>query len=754
MLIELDAVRSLYDSLEATHAAMRAKLSRPLTLAEKVLFSHMDDPTAADYRRGTTDLLLRPDRVAMQDATAQMAILQFMTAGLPTTAVPATVHCDHLIQAHHGASKDMTLALDTNREVYDFLYSAAMKYGMGFWKAGAGIINQVVLENYAVPGMMMVGTDSHTPNAGGLGMIAIGVGGADAVDVMTGQGFGTRAPKLVGIKLTGKLAGWTAPKDVILKVAQLLTVKGGTGKIVEYFGAGAETISCTGKGTISNMGAEIGATCSIFNYDDAMGRYLRATDRGAVAELADAHRAALRADPECHAHPEKVYDEVYEIDLSTLEPQIVGPHTPDLGRPVSQWGADTEKNGWPTAISAALIGSCTNSSYEDLTRAVSIARQAAAHGLKAKADFFVSPGSDRIHETIDRDGILADFEKVGGVVLANACGPCIGQWKRDNSGGVNTIITSFNRNFKKRADGNPDTQAFIGSPEIVVAAAIAGTTKFNPATDELTGADGKRFKLQPPVGIELPAAGFATKEGGYVAPTNRGTVTVNPQSARIALLEPFGPRDPKKDFENLPILVKALGKCTTDHVSPAGPWLKFRGHLDAISNNMYIGAVNAFTEEAGKGTNVLTGETHLDFNQVARSYKAKGLGWVVVADENYGEGSSREHAAMEPRHLGGRAIIARSFARIAEANLKKQGILPLWFKDKADYDLFQETDRVTIEGVAGLAPGQEVTLTVRHENNTTAKVACTHTLNQTEIAWFHAGSALNYLKQQQEKARV
>jgi len=752
MLIDIHAVRTLYDSLEAIHAKMRAKLGRDLTLVEKILYSHMDDPENAAIERGASDLLLRPDRVAMQDATAQMAILQFMTAGMPTTAVPTTVHCDHLIQAHTGSGADLHIALDTNREVYDFLYSAAMKYGMGFWKPGAGIIHQVVLENYAVPGMMMVGTDSHTPNAGGLGMIAIGVGGADAVDVMTGLGFGTRAPKLVGIKLIGKLSGWASPKDVILKVAQLLTVKGGTGKIVEYFGDGADAISCTGKGTITNMGAEIGATCSLFNYDDAMGRYLRITERGAVADLADAHRARLRSDPDCHAHPEKYYDEVYEIDLSALEPQVVGPHTPDLGRPISKWGADTEANGWPTEISAALIGSCTNSSYEDLTRAVSIARQAAEHGLKAKAEFYVTPGSDRIQETIIRDGILADFEKVGGVVLANACGPCIGQWKRDGDPGVNTIITSFNRNFKKRNDGNPDTQAFIGSPEIVVAAAIAGTTHFNPATDELTGADGKKFKLRPPVGIELPETGFATKEGGFVAPTMGGAVTVNPQSERIALLEPFGPRDPAQDFQDLPILVKALGKCTTDHVSPAGPWLKFRGHLDNISNNMYIGAINAFTEEAGKGRNVLTGAADLDFHQIARDYKAKGLGWVVIADENYGEGSSREHAAMEPRHLGGRAIVARSFARIAEANLKKQGVLPLWFKNKADYDLFQESDRVTLEDVAGLAPGKEVTLTVRHADGATAKVVCTHTLNPQEIAWFHAGSALNHLKQQQEKA--
>ncbi|RMF83299.1 MAG: aconitate hydratase, partial [Nitrospirae bacterium] len=491
---------------------------------------------------------------------------------------------------------------------------------------------------------------------------------------------------------------------------------------------------------------------SIFNYDDAMGRYLRATDRAAVAELADAHRAQLRSDPECHGDPERFYDEVIEIDLSALEPQVVGPHTPDLGRPISRWGEDTEKNGWPTEISAALIGSCTNSSYEDLTRAASVARQAAEHGLKAKAQFLVSPGSDRIQATIDRDGITEIFQSIGGVVLANACGPCIGQWKRDDAQGVNTIITSFNRNFKKRADGNPDTQAFIGSPEIVVAAAIAGTTKFDPQRDELVGADGERFKLEPPVGVELPEKGFASKDDGYVAPTRSGEVIVSPTSERIALLEPFGPRDPEKDFKELPILVKALGKCTTDHVSPAGPWLRFRGHLDNISNNMYIGAVNAFTGEAGKGTNVITGETGVDFNKIARDYKARGLGWVVVADENYGEGSSREHAAMEPRHLGCRAIIARSFARIAEANLKKQGILPLWFKDKADYDKFQEKDRVTIEDVAGLAPGKEVVLTVTHEDGSSDRVVCTHTLNEQQIAWFHAGSALNYLKQQQEQA--
>jgi len=752
MLIDIQDVKSLYGRLDAVHGEIRKRLGRPLTLAEKILFSHMDDAATAPAERGKDDVWLRPDRVAMQDATAQMAILQFMTAGMPKTAVPTTVHCDHLIQAYKGADSDLIMAEDTNKEVYDFLSAAAQRYGMGFWKPGSGIIHQVVLENYAVPGMMMIGTDSHTPNAGGMGMIAIGVGGADAVDVMTGQPFSTRMPKLVGVKLTGTLSGWTSAKDVILRVAEIMTVKGGTGKIVEYFGPGARSISATGKGTITNMGAEIGATTSLFAYDEAMGRYLRATERGAVADLADAHAAALRADPEVEANPEAFFDEIHEIDLSTLKPQVVGPHTPDLGRDVAALGAEAQREGWPVDLTAALIGSCTNSSYEDMTRAVSIARQGAAHGVKAKATFMISPGSERVHETIIRDGIMDGFNSVGGIVLANACGPCIGQWKRDDvkKGELNSIVTSFNRNFRARNDANPETCAFIASPEVVVAMALAGRIDFDPETDTLTGADGTPFRLDPPKGEELPAGGFTSKDAGYEAPrADAPPVNVSPTSERLALLDPFPKLDMTADYQDMPVLVKAQGKCTTDHVSPAGPWLKYRGHLDNISNNMYIGAVNAFTGEAGKGRNVLTGETGVDYNQVARDYKSKGVGWVVVADENYGEGSSREHAAMEPRHLNGRAVIARSFARIAEANLKKQGILPLWFADAADYDKVREDDRVTIEGLGGIAPGAPVTLTVRHADGKTDTVRCTHTLNESQIAWLKAGSALNAIREQQ-----
>jgi aconitate hydratase A / 2-methylisocitrate dehydratase len=752
MLIDIQDVNSLYGRLDQVHAATRKRLGRPLTLAEKILFSHMDDFATAPADRGTADVWLRPDRVAMQDATAQMAILQFMTSGMPRTAVPTTVHCDHLIQAHEGARQDLLVAEDTNREVYDFLFSAAQRYGMGFWKPGSGIIHQVVLENYAVPGMMMIGTDSHTPNAGGLGMIAIGVGGADAVDVMTGQPFSTRMPKLVGIKLTGKLSGWTSAKDVILKVAQIMTVKGGTGRIVEYFGPGARSISATGKGTITNMGAEIGATCSLFPYDAAMGRYLRATERAQVADLADAHAAGLTADPEVEQDPGRFFDELHEIDLSTLEPQVVGPHTPDLGRPISKLREEVAREGWPSALTAALIGSCTNSSYEDLTRAVDLARQAAAHGLKAKATFMITPGSERVHETIIRDGIMEGFERVGGIVLANACGPCIGQWKRDDmkKGEANSIITSFNRNFRARNDSNPETAAFIASPEIVVALGLAGTLDFNPVTDKLKGADGKEFALQAPKGQELPAEGFLSKDPGYEPPkADAPAVKVSPTSDRLALLTPFPKLDPVADYKDMPVLVKAKGKCTTDHVSPAGPWLKFRGHLDNISNNMYIGAVNAFTGESGKGRNVLTGATGVDFNKVARDYKAKGVGWIVVADENYGEGSSREHAAMEPRHLGGRAVIARSFARIAEANLKKQGILPLVFADAADYDKVREDDRVTIEGLADIRAGAPVNVAIRHADGKTDTIRCTHSLNETQIAWLRAGSALNAIREQQ-----
>ncbi|MFQ5508927.1 MAG: aconitate hydratase [Leptospirillia bacterium] len=752
MLIDINDVKKLYERLDAVHAAARARTGKPLTAAEKILFSHMDDADSCGIERGADDVWLRPDRVAMQDATAQMAILQFMTAGMPKTAVPSTVHCDHLIQAYQGEKQDLQVAEDTNREVYDFLHAAAQRYGMGFWKPGSGIIHQVVLENYGVPGMMMIGTDSHTPNAGGIGMIAIGVGGADAVDVMTGQALSTRMPKLVGIKLTGELSGWSSPKDVILKVAQMLTVKGGTGKIVEYFGPGARTISCSGKATITNMGAEIGATTSMFGYDDSMARYLRATERGEVADLCDQYAAALTADPEVEANPEAFYDEIHEINLSELEPHVVGPHTPDLARKISDLAAETEREGYPEELTAALIGSCTNSSYEDMTRAVNVAKQAAAHGLKAKSTFMISPGSERVHETIIRDGIMEGFEQVGGIVLSNSCGPCIGQWRRDDikKGDANSIITSFNRNFRARNDANPETLGFIASPEIVVAMGLAGNLKFNPLTDSLTGADGTEFKLEAPTGQELPSGGFQTKDAGYVAPIdNAPAVSVDSNSDRIALLDPFPKLDPVADYADMPVLVKALGKCTTDHVSPAGPWLKYRGHLDNISGNMYIGAVNAFTKEPGKGSNVLTGEKGLDYNLVARDYKAKGQGWVVIADENYGEGSSREHAAMEPRHLNGRAVIARSFARIAEANLKKQGILPLWFADAADYDKVKEDDRISITGLTDIAPGKPVTVVIKHADGSEDVATCNHTLNDTHIGWFKAGSALNKIREDQ-----
>ena len=748
MLVEIEPIKKLYESLEGIHETMRKRLGRGLTLAEKVLFSHMKDYETADIDRGVSDIEIWPDRVAMQDATAQMALLQFMTAGMDKAAVPSTVHCDHLIMAKNGSDSDLPAAIDLNKEVYDFLRSVAQRYGMGFWKPGSGIIHQVVLENYAVPGTMMIGTDSHTPNAGGLGMIAIGVGGADAVDVMTGQAFGVRMPKLVGIHLKGKLSGWTSPKDVILKVAQMMTVKGGTGKIVEYFGEGAESISCTGKGTITNMGAEIGATTSMFGCDASMVKYLEITDRKEIAELVKKYAQHLKADDEVLKDPSKYYDEVHEIDLSTLEPQIAGPHTPDLVRSISEMSADVDKSGYPEEMSAGLIGSCTNSSYEDLSRAVNLVRQGLAKGLKMKADFLVSPGSERIFETIKRDGILEDLEKVGGVVLANACGPCIGQWQREPEkfAKANNIITSFNRNFKKRNDGSENTNGFIGSPETVVALSFSGNMRFNPITDTIKAPDGSDFKFEPPTGEELPANGFTSKDSGYEAPTGGGDVVVNPSSDRLALLDPFTEPDLSKDFKELPVLVKALGKCTTDHVSPAGPWLKYRGHLDNISKNMYLGAVNAFTNETGAGTNALTGETGKQFHEIARDYKAKGLGWVVIADENYGEGSSREHAAMEPRHLGGRAVIARSFARIAEANLKKQGVLPLWFENKADYDKVKATDRISINDIESIAPGSTLSIDIKHEDGSVDKATVSHTLNDIQIKWFKGGSALNYLR--------
>ena len=745
MLLDPAPIEKLFQSLEKSLSAARSNLGRKLTIMEKILFSHMDPGT--DFSKlepGKSDIFLNADRVALQDATAQMAILQFMSAKISKVAVPTTIHCDHLIQAHTGSDVDLKAAIETNKEVYDFLQSSAMKYGMGFWKPGSGIIHQVVFENYAVPGTLMIGTDSHTPNSGGLGMIAIGVGGADAVDIMTGQQFMTRMPKLIGIKLTGKLTGWTASKDIILKVATMLTVKGGTGKILEYFGDGARSLSATSKGTVTNMGAEIGSTTSIFGYDENMDVYLRKTERDAVADLCKKYAEHLVSDPEVEQDPEKYYDEIHEIDLSTLEPQIVGPHTPDLGRPVSQMAADVDKNNYPERLSAALIGSCTNSSYEDLTRAVSLARQAKKAGLKAKSIFLITPGSERIFETISRDGILKDFEDVGGTVLANACGPCIGQWKREDikKGDANSIISSYNRNFARRNDGNAETLSFITSPEIVVAMAFAGSMKFNPMTDSIGD-----FKFEPPTGEVYPAQGYASKDNGYMAPSMSGEVVIDPKSERLAFLEPFPKQDPVADFKDLKVLFKATGKCTTDHISQAGPWLKFRGHLDNISNNLFLGAVNSYYDETGKGTNLMTGETD-ELNKIARHYKDNGVGWVVFAEENIGEGSSREHAAMEPRHMGCRAIIAKSYARIFEANLKKQGLLSLTFSNKGDYENIQQKDTISLEGLEGIKPGQAVTMTVTHEDGSTDKIQLNHSLNEGEIKWFYAGSALNYVGSQ------
>jgi aconitate hydratase len=750
MLLESAPIEKLFKSLEAVHEKARKNLGRSLTTVEKNLYSHMGDTDYSKLERGVSDIVLSPDRVAMQDATAQMAILQFMSAQMAEVAVPSTVHCDHLIQAHVGADKDLVAAEDLNREVYDFLRSAAMKYNMGFWKPGSGIIHQVVYENYAVPGTMMVGTDSHTPNAGGMGMIAVGVGGADAVDVMTGQGFTTKMPKLVGIRLKGKLNGWTAAKDVILKVATMLTVKGGTGKIVEYFGEGARALSATGKGTVTNMGAEIGATTSTFGYDDQMEPYLRATDRAVIADLCKQYADHLRSDAEVESDPEKYYDEFHEIDLEQLEPHIVGPHTPDLGRPVSAMAAEVDEKGYPAELSSALIGSCTNSSYEDMSRSVSLVRQAKAAGIKLKSNFLVTPGSEQVYETIKQDGILGEFEEAGATVLANACGPCIGQWKREDKqkGEANSILTSYNRNFAKRNDGNPETLGFISSPELVVAMAFGGSMKFNPMTDTLKDKDGNDFKFDPPSGDVLPANGYSSKDSGYEVPTKTGEVVINPSSERLAFLEPFDKQDPVADYKDLPLLLKAQGKCTTDHISQAGPWLKFRGHLDNISNNMFLGATNAYTGGTGTGNNPVSGEKDVELNKIARNLKDQGLGWVAVGDENIGEGSSREHAAMEPRHMGARAFIAKSYARIFEANLKKQGVLPLTFGNKDDYEKIQEKDKITISGLDQLTPGKTLTVTLNHDGGGSDKITVGHTMNADEIQWFYHGSALNYVGSQ------
>ena len=751
MVFDLDLIKKVYAAMPEKVAEARKLVGRPLTLAEKILYAHLFVPAEKAYERGVNYVDFTPDRVAMQDATAQMALLQFMTCGRDKVAVPSTVHCDHLIQAKTGAKEDLQTALDINKEVYDFLASISNKYGIGFWKPGAGIIHQVVLENYAFPGGMMIGTDSHTPNAGGLGMVAIGVGGADAVDVMAGLPWELKMPKLIGVKLTGKMSGWTAPKDVILKVAGILTVKGGTGAIVEYFGEGADSLSCTGKATICNMGAEIGATCSLFTYDEKMAEYLRATGREEVAYQADQIKEHLRPDDEVYADPAKYYDQLIEINLSELEPYVNGPFTPDLAWPISKFAEAVKANDWPQRLEVALIGSCTNSSYEDISRSASLAKQAVDKKLKTKAEFTITPGSELVRYTIEKDGFLDTFSRIGGVVLANACGPCIGQWARhiDDPKRKNSIITSFNRNFAKRNDGLASTHAFVASPEIVTAFAIAGDLTFNPLKDRLKNEDGQEVMLDEPTGVELPPNGFAVEDAGYQAPAADGSgvqVIVKPDSQRLELLAPFAAWE-GTDLKGLKLLIKAKGKCTTDHISMAGPWLKFRGHLDNISNNMLIGAVNFFNDETDKVKNQLTGE-YGPVPATQRAYKAAGIGSVVVGDENYGEGSSREHAAMEPRHLGVRAIVVRSFARIHETNLKKQGMLALTFANKEDYDKVQEDDSIDITGLQSFAPGKPLTMVLNHKDGSKDEITLNHTYNKQQIEWFKAGGALNVIRTQ------
>ncbi len=753
MSADFDKIQKVYNSLKDNVNAARKLLRKPLTLSEKILYAHTSQTPTKEFIRGKDYVDLAPDRVAMQDATAQMALLQFMHAGRKTTAVPSTVHCDHLIQAKVGSSDDLLRAKDENKEVYDFLESISKKYSIGFWKPGAGIIHQVVLENYAFPGGLMIGTDSHTPNAGGLGMIAIGVGGADAVDVMAGMPWELKWPKIIGVKLTGKLKGWTSAKDVILKLAGILTVKGGTGAIIEYFGEGTESISCTGKGTICNMGAEVGATTSIFPFDKKMSGYLKKTDRNDVAALAETLGDYLTADKEVLENPEKYFDRIIEINLNELEPLINGPFTPDLAWPISKIKEAAKENNYPDKISVALIGSCTNSSYEDIDRAANIAKQALSKGLKAKSQFTITPGSEQVRATIERDGQLETLTEFGGLVLANACGPCIGMWKRVNikDGERNTIVTSFNRNFAKRNDGNAQTLAFVASPELVTALAIAGSLTFNPITDSLTNEKGEEIKLDPPVGDELPKSGFTKGDDGFIAPSANSLdleIKVDPVSDRLQLLEKFSPWN-GKDLIDLPVLLKAKGKCTTDHISMAGPWLKYRGHLDNISNNMFIGAINYFTDEAGKTKNFFTGE-YKSVPEVARDYKKHGHGWVVIGDENYGEGSSREHAAMEPRFLGGKAIIVKSFARIHETNLKKQGMLPLTFANPSDYDKIKEDDIVSISGLTGLAPDKQLKLVIKHKDGSTDECLLNHSFNAGQIEWFKAGSALNLIAASQK----
>ena len=748
MVFDEEMIQRIYASLPEKIALVKNKLQRPLTLTEKILYSHLaaNEPLE-NYNRAVDYVNFSPDRVAMQDATAQMALLQLMNSGRQTVAVPSTVHCDHLIQAHIEAKTDLKTANETNREVYDFLSSVSNKFGIGFWKPGAGIIHQVVFENYAFPGGMMIGTDSHTVNAGGLGMIAIGVGGADAVDVMAGMPWELKMPKIIGVKLTGKLSGWTSPKDVILKLAGILTVKGGTNAVIEYFGEGTSSISATGKGTICNMGAEVGATTSIFPFDTKSAEYLKATGRSSVAELALKNAAHLQADAEVIANPEQYYDRLIEINLSELEPYINGPFTPDLAYPISEFAKAVKEKGYPQKMEVGLIGSCTNSSYEDLTRAASVVKKAKEDGLKVQAQFIINPGSEQVRYTAQRDGILDEFESVGGIIMANACGPCIGQWKRetDNPERPNSIITSFNRNFAKRADGNPNTHTFIGSPEVVAALTIAGDLCFNPLKDTLVNEKGNNVKLAEPHGYELPPKGYAVDDAGYIAPEiNSKDIYIDPQSKRLQILQPFAAWD-GKDLIEQPLLIKAKGKCTTDHISMAGPWLRFRGHLDNISYNMLIGAVNSFNDKTNSVLDPQTGE-YLTVPGLARKYKAEGIGSVVVAEENYGEGSSREHAAMEPRFLNVKAILVKSFARIHETNLKKQGMLALTFADKNDYDKVRENDRISIIGLTGFTPGKNLEVILNHSDGTTESFEVLHTYNQAQIDWFKDGSALNAMK--------
>ena len=745
-----ELVEGSYRKTEQNLEVVRSRLGRPLTLAEKVLYGHLRDPAGQDLSSAENYLFLHPDRVAMSDSSGPMALLQFMLAGKRDAAAPTTVHCDHLIQARQGAGRDLEAASLENHETYAFLRSAAQKYGIGFWGPGSGIIHQVLFERYAFPGGLLLGVDSHTPNAGGLGMLGVGTGGADAVDVMAGFPWELKRPSVIGVRLSGEMQGWTAPKDVILLLCSILTTRGGTNRVIEYFGPGAERISCTGKATITNMGAELGATSSIFPYDDGMGRYLRASQRDDLAALADDHAQLLRADPEIEADPERFFEQVIDIDLSTLEPHIVGPHTPDLARPVSRMAQDVAENDYPDRVSVALIGSCTNSSYEDISRATDIAEQAIAKGAKVQTPLMVTPGSEQIRATIERDGQMRSLEAIGATVLANACGPCVGQWGRSDvrPGEQNSIVTSFNRNFPRRNDGSQSTLAFIGSPETVVAYALSGKLSFNPLEDTLPAGDGGVFKLTPPKSVpDVPEQGFVRDEAGYLPPAVDGDaveIVIDPDSQRIAPLEPFPAWD-SQDFTDLPVLFKASGKCTTDHISPAGPWLALRGHLDKLSDNLFLGLVNAFAEEPGKGANQVTGARDESLMAIARDYKRRGLRWVMVGDWNYGEGSSREHAAMSPRHLGAVSVIARSFARIHETNLKKQGLLPLTFADPADYDRVLETDRVSITGLASLRPGAPVRVVLHHDGGADEAIEARHSLSKEQIAWFRAGSALNAL---------